>query len=263
MGRLIVGVDLIVGGVVLDRALGAVGVGGGERGADVLEPDAIVEDRARIDLDPHRRQRRAGDVDLADAGKLRQTLLKNVGGEVVKLSRRMGGRRHGDDHDRRVGRIDLMVGRVLAQAGRQVDARGVDRRLHVAGGAVDVAIEAKLQRDAGRAERALRRHLVDVGDLAEVALERRRDRRRHGVGARAGHVRLNRDDRKVDLRQRRDGQLRIAEEPGEDDADRQQRRGHRPADEELGKAVVHGVSVASREPAAPMPRRSPSRSKKR
>ena len=222
-----------------------------------------MEDRAGVDLDPHRRQRRAGDVDLADARKLRQPLLEDVGGEVIELSGRVGRRRHGDDHDRRVGGIDLMVGRILAQAGRQVDPRGDDGRLDVAGGAVDVAIKAELERDAGRAERALRRHLVDVGDLAQVALERRRDRGRHGVGARAWHVRLNGDDGKVDLGQGRNRQPRIAQQSGENDADRQQDRRHRPADEDLGKAVVHGVSVANLEEAAPMPRRSPSRSKKR
>ena len=211
MRRLIVGVDLIVVVVVLDRPFRTVGVGGSERGADVLKPDAVVEDRARVDLDPHRRERRAGNVDLADARKLRQPLLQNVGGEVIELSRRMGGRRHGDDHDRRVSRIDLMIGRILAQAGRQIDARGDDRRLDVSRRAVDIAIKAELERDAGRAERALRRHLVDVGDLTQVPFERRRDRRRHRVRARAWHIRLDRDDREVDLRQRRNRELRIAQ----------------------------------------------------
>ena len=56
------------------------------------------------------------------------------------------------DQDRRVGRIDLAVGRVAAAGGRQVGARGVDRRLHVARGAVDVAVEVELQRDARRAD---------------------------------------------------------------------------------------------------------------
>ena len=121
--RLVVGVDLIVGVVVLDRALRAVGVGGGERGADVLEADAVVEDRRRIDLDPHGRQRRARDVDLADSRKLRQALLQDVRGEIVELARRARRRGHRDHHDRRVGGVDLMVGRILAQAGRQVGAR--------------------------------------------------------------------------------------------------------------------------------------------
>ena len=177
-------------------------------------------------------------------GKLRQPLLKDVGGEIVELPGRVRRRRHGDDHDRRVGGIDLMVGRILAQARRQVDARRDDARLDVARRAVDVAIEAELQGDAGRAQRALRRHLVDVGDLAEMSLEGRRDRGRHGVGAGAGHVGLNRDDRKIDLRQRRNRQLRIAEESRKHDADRQQDRRDRSLNEDLGKAVVHGASVA-------------------
>ena len=40
-----------------------------------------------------------------------------------------------------------MIGRIGAQARRQVGARGVDRRLHVARRAVDVAVEAELQRE--------------------------------------------------------------------------------------------------------------------
>ncbi len=222
-----------------------------------------MEDRAGVDLDPNCRQGGAGNVDLADARKLRQPLLEDVGGEIVELSRRVGRRRHGDDHDRRVGWINLMIGRILTQAGRQVDARGDDRRLNVARCAVDVAVEAELKGDAGRAERALRRHFVNVGDLAQMPLERGRDRGRHCVRAGARHVRLDRDHRKVDLRQRRNRELRIAEQSGENDADRQQDRRHRPANEDLGEAVVHGASVASAEPAAPMPKRSPSRSKKR
>ena len=265
MGRLVVGVDLIVVVVVLDRALWTIGVGGGERGADVLKPNAVVEDRAGVDFDAHRRQRRAGDIDLADARKLRQPLLQNVGGEVIELPRGVGRRRHGDDHDRRVSRIDFMVGRILSQAGRQIDPRRDDGRLDVSRRAIDVAIKAELEGDAGRAERALRRHLVDVGDLAQVPLERRGDRGRHRVGARARHIRLNRDDRKVDLRQRRNRQLRIAEQSAEHDSDREQNRRDGPANEELGKPVVHGVSVASVAAVwvEPMPSRSPRRSKKR
>ena len=115
----------------------------------------------------------------------------------------------------------------MAQAGRQVGARGVDRRLDVARGAVDIAVEPELQRDARRAERALRGHFVDVGDLAEMPLERRGDRGRHRVGARARHVGLNRYDREIDLRQRRHRQLRIAESPASTTPTVKQRRRHR------------------------------------
>jgi hypothetical protein len=263
LGRLVVGVDLVVEVVVLDRALGAVGVGGGERGADVLEADAVFEQRAGIELHPHRRQGAADDVDLADAVELRQPLLQHVGGDVVHLPRGAGGRGHRQHHDRRVGGVDLAIGRIGAQAGGRVGAGGVDRRLHVARRAVDVAVEAELQLNAGRAERTRRGHLVDVGDLPEMALERRGDRTRHRVGARARHARRHRDVGKVDLRQRRNRQLGEGEQPGERDADGQQRGGDRPTDEQLGEAVVHGASAGNGPTDEPAPRRWAMRSKNR
>ena len=161
--------------VVLDRALGTVGVGGSKRRADVFEADAIVEDRARIDLDPDRRQRGAGNVDLANARKLRQPLLKDVGGDVIELAGGVGRRGHGDDHDRGIRGVDLVVGRILPQAGWQIHARGNDTRLNISGRPVDIAIEAELQSDARGALGALRRHFIDVGDLAEMPFERRGD----------------------------------------------------------------------------------------
>ena len=97
-------------------------------------------------------------------------------------------RRQRQDQDRRVGRIDLAVGRIARQVGRQIGARGVDRRLHVARGAVDVAVEVELQRDARLADAALRGHLGDVGDLAEMAFERLGDAGRHRLGAGAGQA---------------------------------------------------------------------------
>jgi hypothetical protein len=46
-----------------------------------------------------------------------------------------------------VGRVDLADGRRRRQVGRQLSAGGVDRRLHVLGGAVDVARQIELQQD--------------------------------------------------------------------------------------------------------------------
>ncbi len=107
--------------------------------------------------------------------------------------------RQRQDQDRRVGRIDLAVGRIAAQAGRQVGARRVDRGLHVTRRAVDVAVEAELQRDAGLADRARRRHLGDVGDLAEMPLQRTCDRGGDILRAGARQRRLHRDGREIDL----------------------------------------------------------------
>ena len=206
LARLIVGVDLPVERVVFDGALRAVGVGRGERRAHVLEAHAIFEERLGIELDAHGRQRAPADVDLADALELRQALLHHIRGGVIELTLRPGRRGQRDDHDRRIGRIDLVIGRIGAKARRQVGARGVDRRLDVARSAVDVAIEAELQRDARVAERARRGHFRDVGDLAQMFLERRGDAGGHCVRVRAGHRRLHRDGRKIDLRQGRDRQ---------------------------------------------------------
>ena len=252
--RLVVGVDLPAARPLLDRALRAVGVGRGEGGAHVLEPDAVVEQRVRIELHAHRRQRAAAEDHLADAGDLRQALQDHVGGGVVELpaGQRLRHQRH--HQDRRVGGVDLAIGGVAAQAGGQVGAGGVDRRLHVARGAVDAAVEAELQHDAGLPDRALRRHLGDVGDLAEMPLQRRGDRGRDGFRTGAGQRGADHDGREIDLRQRRHRQARIGEQAGERQADGQQRGGDRARDERGGD-VHGGVDVIRRpqSPAAPSP----------
>src|ERR1700736_2236260 len=66
--RLVVGVELVVAAAHLDGALGAVGVGRRDGRAHVLEPDPVAEERARLELHPHRGQRAAPQVHLADAG---------------------------------------------------------------------------------------------------------------------------------------------------------------------------------------------------
>ena len=65
---------------------------------------------------------------------------------------------HRQDHDRRVGRVDLAVGRRRRQVARQLPSGGVDRGLDVVGGGVDVAVEIELQRDRW----SIRAPLVDV-----------------------------------------------------------------------------------------------------
>jgi hypothetical protein len=91
--------------------------------------------------------------------------------------------------------LTLRYDGIAVEAGRQRAPRGVDRRLHVARRAVDVAVEIELQDDPRRAERARRRHLGDARNEAQRALERHGDRRRHRLGARAGQRRRDRDRR--------------------------------------------------------------------
>src|SRR2546430_12267722 len=102
----------------------------------------------------HRGQRAAAHRDIPDAVHLQQLLRQYGGGRVVHLAagERLGG--EPEDHDGRVRGVHLVVGGIAREPRRQQRARGVQRRLYVARGTVDVAAEVKLQRDVGRAERA-------------------------------------------------------------------------------------------------------------
>ncbi len=124
----------------------------------------------------------------------------------------------GDDEDRRVGRVHLAVRRLERQVRRELAAGGGDRRLHVARGGVDVAIQVELQRDRRAAERARRRHLGEPRDAPEAPLERRRHGRGHRLRARARQRRAHLDGREVDPRQRRDRQRVYARMPASSSA---------------------------------------------
>ena len=62
--------------------------------------------------------------------------------------------------------LALRKRRQRRQVARQIGERGVERRLHVARGAVDVALEIELHGDVGHPERAGRGDLGHAGDLA-------------------------------------------------------------------------------------------------
>ena len=82
----VVGIDLVVQPVGLDRALGRIRVAVGDGGAHVLQADAVLRERQRIDLDPHGRQGAAVDVDPADALDLREPLRDHRIGGIVDLA---------------------------------------------------------------------------------------------------------------------------------------------------------------------------------
>ena len=158
-----------------------------------------------------------------------------VGG-VVERARRHGLRRQREDHDRRRRRIGLAEGRPRLQVARQVGLRRVERRLHVARRAVDAAVQVELHRDAGRAERAARGQFGHAGNFAEPAFERRRDRRRHGLRIGARPARVDADGRELDRRHAGDRQEAVGHRADEQQADGEQRRADRPADERLRRS---------------------------
>ena len=83
---LVVGVDLVALVADVDAALRAVRVGAGQRGAHVLETDAVFVKRLRNEFDPHRRQRTAADDDFADAVDLRQFLRQHGRCRVIEIA---------------------------------------------------------------------------------------------------------------------------------------------------------------------------------
>ena len=125
--------------------------------------------------------------------------------------------RQREREDRRVGGIRLLVRR-RDDALRQLPQRLRDRRLHVLRGRVDVPVERELDDDLRLPEARRRRHVVDAGDRRELLLERRRDRRRHRLRARAGQRRAHRDRREVDVRQIAHRQLPVRDDAEDENA---------------------------------------------
>ncbi len=254
--RGVVDIDLEALGALLHRALGRIGVGRRQRGAHVFEPDAVFEQGPRVELDAHRGQRAAGELYLADAVHGGELLLQDVRRRVVDLPRRQRVRGQRQDQHRRRGRVELAVGRVGFERGRKIGARGIDRRLHVARGTIDVAVEAELQRDARRTDRTGRGHLVDIGDHAQMALQGRRHAGRDRLWAGAGHRGLYEDRGDIDVGQRRDGQQEKSHPARQRQSHRQQRRRDRAADEDVGEAHAGCARRRARQSRICEPRRS-------
>jgi hypothetical protein len=243
---LVVVVDREIALVAIDAAGRAVDRRGGDHRRHVVEGEAERGELGGIDLHPDRRLLLAADGDLGDAADLRDLLRQDILGVVVDHGQRQHVGMNGEEQDRRIGRVDLAVGRRVRQILRQLAAGGIDRRLDVLRRGVDVARKVELHRHRGAAERARRRHLRDARDLGELALERRRHRGGHRLRAGARQLRRDLDRREIDLRQRRHRQQRIGGDADQQDAGHQQRGRDRPIDE--GRGEIHGAFPAAAAP---------------
>src|SRR5207248_4336270 len=99
---------------------------------------------------------------------------------VIDLWRRDIGGGQREQHHRRIGWIDFAIAGLAREIGGKLATSGVDGGLNIAGGGVDIAIQIKLQNDAGIAKAAGRSHLRDASNTAELTAERSGDGRRHG-----------------------------------------------------------------------------------
>ncbi len=218
--QLIVGLDLPAVAVILHRTLRFTHVGIADGAAHVIQRDALVKQRLRVQPHAHRGQGATADVHIPHAVDLGDGLRQLGGGEVVQLPLGVGVRGERQDHNGRIGRVSFAVVRPTRHPAREQALRGIDRCLHVARRAVDVAVKVKLQNDARAAEGAARRHLVDPGNTPERALQRRGHRRGHGFRRSTGQRGADHDHREIHLRQRGHRQQPEAQHAAQGDGER-------------------------------------------
>src|SRR5882672_8136042 len=120
--------------------------------------------------------------------------------EIFNFGKRQGLGGEGESQNRGVRGINLAVDRWIREPlGKKIGC-AVDGGLDFLFGDVDVQVKIELQSDDGAAERARRSHLVQAGNLPELALERGGDRRGHHVRTGARVKRLHLDGGVIDLR---------------------------------------------------------------
>src|ERR1700683_2775865 len=103
-----------------DRALGAVYGRDADLRPHVLELEAHLDKFGWINLDAYGWRHLAADAHERDARDLAEVLGEDILRRVVHVDDRRDVRLNGQDEDRRVGRVDLAVGRRARQVFRQL-----------------------------------------------------------------------------------------------------------------------------------------------
>ena len=257
LAQLVVGLHLPLLRVVLDKALGPALVGGADGLAHLIQRHAVLLQLLRLQLHAHRRQGAAANLHFAHAIHLGQALRQDGRGQVVQaaLVELLGCQR--EHHNRRLRRIDLLVGRHAAHAARHQAARGIDGRLHFPRGAVDVLVLGKLHNDPGRALAGTAGDLLHAGNGAHGPLQRRGHAAGHDRRAGTGQVGLHHDHREIHLRQRRHRQQAEADDAQEDNGQAAQPGRHRTMNKRCRE--VHAPCSASDSPRARRASRSNAR----
>ena len=148
------GLEELIGGAQLPRiprtgdlAFGLVGVGVGEGRGDLIDADVIFVDRIGIQFHAHRGQRAAINLDLSDSVDLRDFLRQNRVRGIVHRGLGCGVGGEDQNQNRRIRRVGFSPGGIGGKIRRQKRTRGVDGRLYVARGPVDIAVQIELQRN--------------------------------------------------------------------------------------------------------------------
>ena len=130
-----------------------------------LQSEPIAVQLGRVHLHPYPGPGSAAHRHLAHALQLRKLLRNHRRTVVVKRRLVVLVRRQSQNHDRRIRRIYLAIGRIGRQVRRQVRPGRIDGRLHIARRAVNIPAQVKLQGNARAAQRALRRHFGHAGNV--------------------------------------------------------------------------------------------------
>ena len=203
LGRLelVVGIDGRSAGRAVEAPLGLVHVGIADGGTHVVEAHAVGGQCSGVGLDAYRRPLATAETDQANAGELRDFLRQPGINKVLYFRQRQGLRGDRQGENGRIRRINFVVDRRHRQIGGQQVAGRVDCRLHLLLGDIQTQVQTELQRNDRCAAGARRRHLIQSRHLAELAFQRRSDRRSHYFRARSRIERDDLDGRVVDLRQ--------------------------------------------------------------
>ncbi len=198
--ELIVGSDRVRLMQAIECAFGLVDIGLAQGGAQIFQAHAIGGQGRGIGLNSNSRALPAADADKPDSRELRNLLRERGVGEVFDFRERQRRRTERERHDGRVSGIHLAVDWRIRKSLREEIGSAIDGCLNPLFSDIDAQIQAELQGDNRAAKRTRRRHLVQAGNLAELALQRRRHRRSHHVraGTRIKRLYLNRGV--IDLR---------------------------------------------------------------
>ena len=108
--------------VICELPFGEVRVLSVQHSGDILKPKPETGQLWRIDIHANRGKRASADRHLPHAPDLGESLLKDCRGRVVHPAAIVDPGSQRQDHDRRVSRIDLPIGRVGGKVRRQVGA---------------------------------------------------------------------------------------------------------------------------------------------
>jgi hypothetical protein len=240
--ELVVGANqpgVAVGG---DCALGQVDRRRADRLAHLLQRQIHAGEQSRRCADADRRPFGARDIDLGDAGQLRQLFGDDAVGVVVHHLGLDGIRGQRDRDNRPARRVRLPIYRRLRQVLWQVGPGGVDCREHRGRGRVDVACEVELHGDLSAAGGAERSHFGDAGNDADLPFQGLGQRGRDRIGAGAWQPRPDAGRRPIDRGQRGDRHVRIGDDAEKQHAERDQGGRHRTQDRRA-KRVHAGARV--------------------